>query len=57
MVSEHIYMNIIQVVSLDLECKHHCYKLKVLSWIALLMHLKLSKSICYNLTLLHQHAT
>ena len=37
MISEHIYMNTIQVVSPDLECNHHCCKLEVMSWIVLLI--------------------
>ena len=57
MVSEHIYVNTIQVLSPDLECKHHCCKLKIMSWIVLLIHLKLSISILYNLISLHQHTT
>ena len=57
MVSEPIYVNTIQVVSLDLECKHHCNKLEVTSWIVLLMNLKLSRGISYHLTSLHQHTT
>ena len=55
MIGEHIYMNTIQVVSRYLEWKLYCYKLEVMSWIVLLMHLKLAKSISYNLILLHQH--
>ena len=39
MIGEHIYMNTIQVVSPYLECKNHCCKLEVMSWIVLLMHL------------------
>ena len=54
MIGEHIYMNTIQVVSPYLECKHHCCKLEVMSWIVLLMHLKLSRGIRYNLISLHQ---
>ena len=57
MVCEHIYMNTIQVVSPNLECKHHCYKLEVMSRIILLKYLKLSRSISYNFTSLHQHTT
>ena len=57
MVRECIYLNTIQVVSLDIECKHNCCKLKVMSWIVLLMHLKLSRGIRYNLIALHQHTT
>ena len=57
MVSEYIYVNTIQVVSPDLECKHHCCKLEFMSWIVLLMNLKLSKEIRYNLISLHQHKT
>ena len=57
MVSEHIYMNTIKVVSPYLECNHHCCKLEVMSWIVLLMHLKLSKGIRYNLISLHQRTT
>ena len=57
MVSKHIYMNTIQVVSPYLECKRHCCKLEVMSWIVLLMHLKLSRGIRYNLISLHQHTT
>ena len=57
MVSEHIYVNTIQLVSPDLELKHHCYKLEVMSWIVLLMHLKLSRSISYHLTSMHQYTT
>ena len=49
MVSEPIYMNTIQVVSADLEWKYHCCKLEVMSWIVLLVHLKLCRSISYNL--------
>ena len=41
MIGEHVYMNTIQVVSPYLECKQHCFKLEVMSWIVLLMHLKL----------------
>ena len=37
MISEHIYMNTIQIVSPDLEFKHHCCKLEVMSWIVLLI--------------------
>ena len=50
MIGEHIYMNTIQVVSAYLEYKHHCCKLEVMSWIVLLMHLNLSRSISYHLT-------
>ena len=57
MVSEHIYVNTIQVVSLDIECKHHCCKHEVMSWIVLLMNLKLSRGISLHLTSLHQHTT
>ena len=57
MISEHIYVNTIQVVSPDLECKHHYCKLEVMSWIVLLMNLKLSRGISYHLTSLHQHTT
>ena len=49
MIGEHIYMNTIQVVSPYLECKQHSCKLEVMSWIVLLMHLKLSRGIRYNL--------
>ena len=45
MIGEQIYMNTILVVSPYLECKLHCCKLEVMSWIVLLMHLKLSKGI------------
>ena len=57
MVTEHIYMKTIQVVSLYIECKHHYFKIEVMSWIVLLKDLKLSKSISYNLISLHQHIT
>ena len=57
MVSELIYMNTIQVVSPYLECKHHCCNLEVMSWIVLLMHLRPSIGIRYNLISLHQHTT
>ena len=57
MVSKYIYMNNKQVVSLALKCKHHCFKLEVMSWINFLMHLKLSRSIIYNLISLHKHTT
>ena len=57
MISEHIYVNTIQVVSPDLECKHHYCKLEVISLIVLLMNLKLSRGISYHLTSLHQHTT
>ena len=57
MIGEHIYMNTIQVVSPYLECKHHCCNLEVMSWIVLLMHLKLSRGIRYNLISLYQHTT
>ena len=57
MIGEHIFMNTIQVVSPDLECKHHCCKIEVMSWIVFLMNLKLSRGISYHLTFLHQHAT
>ena len=40
MVSEHIYMNSIQVVSPDLEFKYYFCKLEVIIWIVLLIHLK-----------------
>ena len=53
MVCEHIYANTIQVMSPNLKCKHHCCKLEVMSQIILLMYLKLSRSISYNLTSLH----
>ena len=56
-VSEHIYVNTIQVVSPYLECKHHFFKIEVMSWIVLLMHLKISRGIRYNLIYLHQHTT
>ena len=55
MISEHIYLNTIQVVSPDLECKHHYCKLEVMSWIVLLMDLILSIIIRYNVISLHQH--
>ena len=45
MIGEQIYMNTILVVSPYLECKLHCCKLEVMSWIVLLMHLKLYKGI------------
>ena len=57
MIGEHIYMNTIQILSAYLECKHHSCKLEVMSWIVLLMHLKLSRGIRYNLIFLHQHTT
>ena len=57
MIGEHIYMKTIQVVSPYIECKHHCCKLEVMSWIVLLMYLKLSRGIRYNLMSLHQHLT
>ena len=57
MIGEHIYMNTIQVVSPYVECKHHFYKVEVMSWIVLLMHLKLSRCVRYNLISLHQHTT
>ena len=57
MVSEHIYVNTIQIVSPDLECKHHCCKLEVMSWIVLLINLKLYRGKSYHLTSLHQHTT
>ena len=57
MVSEYIYVNTIQVVSPKLECKHHFWKLEVMSCIVLLMNLKLSRGISYHLTSLHQHTT
>ena len=57
MVSEYIYVNTIQVVSPDLACKHYYCKLEVMSWIVLLMHLKLSRVIRYNLIAFHQHTT
>ena len=56
MVSKHIYVNTIQVVSPDLECKHHYCTLEV-SWIVLLMNLKLSRGMSSHLTSLHQHTT
>ena len=55
MIGEHIYMNTIKVVSPYLEFKHHCCKLEVMSWIVLLMNLKLSRGISYHLTSLYQH--
>ena len=57
MISEHIYMNTIQLVSPDLKCKHHSLMVEVMSWIVLLMHLNQFRIICYNLTSLHQHTT
>ena len=57
MIGEHIYMNTIQVVSLYVECKYHCCKLEFMSWIVLLMRLKLPRGISYHLTSLHQHIT
>ena len=57
MVSENINVNSIQVVSPYLEFKHHCCKLEVMSWIVLLMHLKLSRNISYHLTSLNLHTT
>ena len=57
MVSEHIYVNTIQVEFPDLECKHLCCKLEVVSGIVLLMNLKLSRGISYHLTSLQQHTT
>ena len=57
MVIEHMYVNTIHVVSPDLECKHQCCKLEVMSLIVLLMNLKLSRGISYHLTSLHQHTT
>ena len=55
MIGEHIYMNTIQVVSPYLECKNHCCKLEVMSWIVHLIYLKLSRGIRYNLISLHKH--
>ena len=55
MIGEHIYMNTIQVVSPYLECKHHYCNLEVMSWIVLLMHIKLSSGISFNLIYLYQH--
>ena len=57
MVSEPIYMNTIQVVSRNLECKQHYDKLEFMSWIVLLMNLKLSIVISYHLTSLHEYKT
>ena len=57
MIGEHIYMNTIKVMSPYLECKHHCCKLEVMNWIVLLMHLKLSRGITYDLMSFHQHTT
>ena len=57
MISGHIYMNTIQVVSPYLECKHNFCKLEVMSWIVLFMKLKLSRGISFYLTSLHQHTT
>ena len=54
MVSKHIYMKTMQVVSPYLECKHHYFKLEVMSWIVLHIHLR---GIRYNLISLHQHTT
>ena len=53
MVGENIYMETIQVVFQYLECKYHGCKLKVMSWIVLLMHLKLSRNISCHLTSVH----
>ena len=50
MVSEHIYVNTIQVVSPDLECNHHCCKIEVMSWIVFLIPLKLSRTITITLS-------
>ena len=57
MISKHIYVNTIQVVSPYLECKYYCYKLEAMSWIVLRMNLKLSRSISYNLITLTQYTT
>ena len=57
MIGEQIYMNTILVVSPYLECKLHCCKLEVMSWIVHLIYLKLSRGIRYNLISLHQHTT
>ena len=57
MIGEYIYMDTIQVVSQYIECKHHCWKLEVMSWKVLLMRLKLPRGLSYHLTLLHQHTT
>lgn len=53
--NEHIYMNTIQVVSPIIESKHHYYKLEVIRSIVLLINIKLSGSISYNLFSLQQH--
>ena len=53
MIGELIYMNNLQVMSPYIECRHHCWKLEVMSWIVLLVHLKLSRGIRYNLISLH----
>ena len=57
MIGEHIYIDTIQIVSPYLECKHHCFKLKVMSWIVLLMHLMFSRSIRYHLISVHSQTT
>ena len=53
MIGELIYMKNLQVMSPYIECRHHCWKLEVMSWIVLLVHLKLSRGIRYNLISLH----
>ena len=57
MICEHIYIETIQVVSPYLVYKQHGCKLKVMCWIVILMHLKLSRSISYHLTSLYKHTT
>ena len=49
MIGEHIYLKTTQVMSQNLKFKHHCFKLEVISWVVLLMHLMLFRSIRHNI--------
>lgn len=55
MLCEKIYVNTIQVMSPSVQFENDCFKLEIIRWLVLLMHLNVSRGIVYNLTLLYQH--
>ena len=57
MVSEHIHMNNIEIVTQYFESNNHYWKLEIMSRVASFLNHKLFGGIFYNLTLLHQYTT
>lgn len=49
----HIHMNTIEIMMKYYEIKYHCCLLDIVSRVILLVNLKLSRGIVYNLTILY----